>query len=141
MQSAALSKYLVHHADLACAPGATPGTAKRAIAGVSSTPAMGSTPRTAGMGATPLRTPVRDALGLNDPDSVPGESTRQEARAREALLKRCFLVACAVPYMHKSAMGLCFQHISMLSVVTAVCKSSALLKGPSACCSIPFPMQ
>lgn len=37
---------------------------------------------------TPMRTPIRDELGLNDPDMLlPAEASRREARAREAMEK------------------------------------------------------
>lgn len=37
---------------------------------------------------TPMRTPVRDELGLNDPDMLlPAEASRRESRAREAMEK------------------------------------------------------
>ncbi len=58
---------------------ATPG------ASVAGTPLRGGS---MGPGATPGRTPMRDALGLNDPDAVaPAEASRREARAREERLR------------------------------------------------------
>jgi pre-mRNA-splicing factor CDC5/CEF1 len=67
-------------------PGATPGRGGRAVAGISATPSLlGGTPgrgAAAGPGATP--TPLRDALGLNDPESLAAASKREE-RARLAL--------------------------------------------------------
>lgn len=41
-----------------------------------------------GPGMTPMRTPIRDQLGLNDPDMLlPAEASRREARARDAMEK------------------------------------------------------
>ena len=62
--------------------GATPG---RAVAGVSATPSLlGSTPGRGGVGgATPGATPMRDALGLNDPDAwaaMPANKREEAAR-------------------------------------------------------------
>ncbi|KAK9842456.1 hypothetical protein WJX81_000971 [Elliptochloris bilobata] len=72
--------------------GATPSG--RAIAGVAmATPgaSVAGTPLrggSVGPGAAPGRTPVRDALGLNDPDALaPAEASRREARAREERLR------------------------------------------------------
>lgn len=69
-----------------------------AIAGVPSTPSVAGTPLRGGPGAgmgpgaTPLRTPIRDELGLNDADSLamygqPGDSKRAEAARLAALRK------------------------------------------------------
>lgn len=64
--------------------GATPG---RAVAGVSATPLLGATPGRGGSGGLPSATPtpMRDALGLNDPDSFGGTASRREEAARLAL--------------------------------------------------------
>lgn len=67
--------------------GAFPPTGGRAVAGISATPLLGATPGRGGPlppGATP--TPMRDALGLNDPDSLAGAAaSRREEAARLAL--------------------------------------------------------
>ena len=67
--------------------GATPGG--RAIAGLTATPSVAGTPLRTPGGRTggafePHRTPMRDALGLNDPDALLEGESRREARAREA---------------------------------------------------------
>ena len=65
--------------------GATPG---RAVAGVSATPSLlGSTPGRGGVGgATQGATPMRDALGLNDPDAWAAmPASKREEAARLAL--------------------------------------------------------
>lgn len=59
---------------------------------MSATPSVAGTPlrggATVGPQMTPMRTPIRDELGLNDPDSLlPAEASRREARAREAMEK------------------------------------------------------
>lgn len=68
--------------------GAFPPTGGRAVAGISATPLLaGATPGRGGAlppGAAP--TPMRDALGLNDPDSLAGAAaSRREEAARLAL--------------------------------------------------------
>ena len=61
--------------------------------GVSATPSVAGTPlrgapAAGGPGMTPMRTPIRDQLGLNDPDMLlPAEASRREARARDAMEK------------------------------------------------------
>lgn len=64
--------------------GATPG---RAVAGVAATPLLGATPGRGSAGGAPSATPtpMRDALGLNDPDSFTGGASRREEAARLAL--------------------------------------------------------
>ncbi|GAB4822419.1 hypothetical protein N2152v2_009465 [Parachlorella kessleri] len=70
--------------------GVTPSHGGRAIAGISTaTPLLGGTPGRGGLppGATPVGgTPMRDALGLNDPDAHAAASKREEA-ARLALMR------------------------------------------------------
>ncbi|KAK9814983.1 hypothetical protein WJX73_003873 [Symbiochloris irregularis] len=71
-------------------PAATPGA--RAIAGLSATPSIaGSTPSRTPMrhgDSSVARTPIRDALGLNDPDAYTGEGeSKRQARARDAAMK------------------------------------------------------
>ena len=64
--------------------------ATHALAGVSSTPSVAGTPLRgpAGVpGATPMRTPIRDQLGLNDPDFQSSEATQREMRLRQAAEK------------------------------------------------------
>eukprot|EP00884_Botryococcus_braunii_P005744 jgi/Botrbrau1/15170/Bobra.0149s0035.1 len=72
----------------------------RAIAGVGMTPSVAGTPLrhpgatpahgAQGFGATPMRTPIRDELGLNDPDVLAkqAEATRREARLHEAAVRQ-----------------------------------------------------
>jgi pre-mRNA-splicing factor CDC5/CEF1 len=68
-------------------PGATPSRATRTIAGIAATPSLGSTPARGGAsGPSAAPTPLRDALGLNDTDTLPGASRREEA-ARMALAR------------------------------------------------------
>lgn len=60
-------------------------TASTAIAGVSATPSGQFGGATPGGGATPMRTPMRDALGLNEPYDASGvEGGRRAEKARAA---------------------------------------------------------
>lgn len=80
-------------AAAAAAAGGAPTPAygsSRAIAGVAATPLLGATPGRGGPlnlppGATP--TPMRDALGLNDPEAMLAGSSRQEEKIRAALVR------------------------------------------------------
>ncbi|KAL3148491.1 hypothetical protein ABBQ38_013933 [Trebouxia sp. C0009 RCD-2024] len=64
-------------------------TGMRSIAGVPGTPSVAGTPlRTPGVGGGGAsqygKTPIRDELGLNDPDNLTVGSTKQAERARQA---------------------------------------------------------
>lgn len=68
--------------------GAVPATGSRAVAGISATPLLtGATPGRGGGAGLPSATPtpMRDALGLNDPDSLAGAASKREEAARLAL--------------------------------------------------------
>lgn len=68
--------------------GAVPATSSRAVAGISATPLLtGATPGRGGGAGLPSATPtpMRDALGLNDPDSLAGAASKREEAARLAL--------------------------------------------------------
>lgn len=73
--------------SLGGAAGATPG---RAVAGVAATPLLGATPGRGGAGGPPSATPtpMRDALGLNDPDSFSGAAASKREEAARLALQR-----------------------------------------------------
>ena len=68
--------------------GALPPTGARAVAGIAATPLLvGATPGRGSGGGLPSAapTPMRDALGLNDPDSLAAAASKREEAARLAL--------------------------------------------------------
>jgi hypothetical protein len=68
--------------------GATPGRGGTSVAGISATPLLGATPGRGGGLPSATPTPMRDALGLNDPDTFAagaGGSSKREEAARLAL--------------------------------------------------------
>eukprot|EP00887_Chlorella_sp_A99_P003055 scaffold9.g3055.t1 len=78
---------LLGGAGAGAALGATGG---RSVAGIAATPSLlGATPGRGGLpgGATPGATPMRDALGLNDPDAFAAAASKREEAARLALMR------------------------------------------------------
>ncbi|KAI3429454.1 hypothetical protein D9Q98_005547 [Chlorella vulgaris] len=69
--------------------GALPATGGRTVAGISATPLLpSSTPGRGGsVGPSATPTPMRDALGLNDPDAFTVAASKREEAARLALLR------------------------------------------------------